>query len=351
MIKGNHINGKKSVLGKPRMKTKIRRAAILLAAIFAAPSLVLSPAFAATPKNTTANNSPNTLKVSPVRTDIEIPAGTSKKVDTYLTNLTDTPITVKPISNDFIAGDERGTPALILDADQFAPTHSLKKFMNTLPDTTIPAKQTKTISVTITVPKDAQAGGYFGAIRFAPTDPNGGGQVNLSASVASLILMTVPGPATEKLILSSFDIQQNAQTNSYFKTPDNLQVAFRMQNQGNIQQGPFGKVSVLKDGKVVQEEDFNIDTPREMVLPDSARRWEIPLKNIEKFGHYTVKGTFTYGSKNETLEVTKSFWVIPTTYIIGTIAAVVVLMLLITLIVWLIIRRVRGGGKMKMRRY
>lgn len=333
------------------MKTKIRRVALLLVATLATSSLVLSSAFAATPKNTAANNSPNTLMVSPVRTDIEVPAGTSKKVDTYLTNLTDTPITVRPISNDFIAGDERGTPALILDADKFAPTHSLKKFMNTLPDTTIPAKQTKTISVTITVPKDAQAGGYFGALRFAPTDPNGGGQVNLSASVASLILMTVPGPTTEKLVLSSFDIQQNGQTNTYFKTPEDLQVAIRMQNQGNIQQGPFGKISVVSGDKVVYDTDFNIDTPREMILPDSARRWEVPLKNIEKFGHYTVKATFTYGSKNETLEVTKTFWVIPTTYIIAAIAAVVVLILLITLIVWLIIRKVRGGGKMKMRRY
>lgn len=332
------------------MKTKIRRAAVLLVTAVTALFLVVPTSSAATPTNNSANNSPNTLKVSPVRTDIEIPAGTSKKVDTYLTNLTSTPITVKPISNDFIAGDERGTPALILDADKFAPTHSLKRFMNTLPDTTIPAKQTKTITVTITVPKDAQSGGYFGALRFAPTDPNGGGQVNLSASVASLILMTVPGPAVEELELTNFDVQQNGQANSYFRTPDNLEVAFRFKNNGNIQQGPFGKLSVLKDDKVVFENDFNIDTPREMVLPDSARRWEIPLQNIEEFGHYTVKATFTYGSKNETIEVTKTFWVIPFAWIIGAIAGAVVLLLLIIFIIWRIVRRARGGGKMRMGR-
>lgn len=320
------------MLVKQRVKASI---VMVVAAVLSVALLGVSVSAAS--KTSKTNNSPSTLKVSPVRADIEIPAGTTKKVSTTVSNLTDSPITIRPIENDFIAGDEKGTPALILDANKYAPTHSLKRFMVPLSDVTIPAKQTKTIDVVISVPKGAQPGGYFGAVRFAPTTPGSGAQVNMEASVASLILMTVPGDAVEKMNLTNFDVQQNGKTNSRFATPDNLQIATRFENKGSVQLGPFGSVTVTQGDKVVYTADFNTNTPREMVLPDSARRWEIPLKNIGTFGNYTVKAVFTYGKKNQTIEATRSFWVIPQALIIAAAVGVVVLILLIAGI-WFFLR-------------
>ncbi len=342
MIESNYVNGDQAVLARQRVRMNLRMIV----------GLVLGVALLATINTSlvSAQATANTLKVSPVRSDVQIQPGTSQTVKTTVTNLTDQPITVRPIENDFIAGDERGTPALILDENQFAPTHSLKRFMKPLADVTIPAGQAKTISVTIDVPKDAQAGGYFGAVRFAPTNPDSGGQVNLSASVASLILMTVPGPATEDLQLTSFTVQQNGKNGTFFRSPDNLQAAFRFQNKGNVQLGPFGKISVKKGDKVVYEADFNNKNPRDVILPDSARRWEVALNNIDSFGHYTVSGTLTYGQKNQSIEVNESFWVVPMAVIIG---AIVGMLLLIGIIVgvWLFLRsykrrvlRNHGGG-------
>lgn len=275
----------------------------------------------------------NTLKVSPVRTDVEIKAGGSGDVPITITNLTDSDVLVAPIENDFVQGDENGTPSIILDAGQFAPTHSLKRFMAPLSNVTVPANGSAVVKVKITVPANAQAGGYFGALRFAPTTPDGGGQVNLSASVASLILLTVPGPVTQQLNLTDFSLQQGSKLGTDFRTPNDLKVVFRFENKGNIQLGPFGKISVTQGDKLVYDYDFNQDTPRDVVLPDGARKWEVPLQKIGDFGHYTVHATFTYGTDNKTIEVERSFWVIPTAYIIGAIAAVVVL---IGLIVWLV---------------
>ncbi|MEO5950599.1 MAG: DUF916 domain-containing protein [Candidatus Saccharimonadales bacterium] len=286
-------------------------------------------------------NTANTLKVSPVRTDIEIKPGENKTVKTTVTNLTSLPITVSPIENDFVSGDERGTPSLILDANTYAPTHSLKRFMTPLPSVTIPPKQAKTINVVITVPLSAQAGGYFGAIRFAPTSPDGGGQVNLSASVASLILLSVPGNTVEKLALTNFDIQQNGMTGSNFSSLDNLQATVRFENKGNIQIGPFGKVSVKQGDKVVYDTDFNTKDPRDVILPDGARRWDIPLSNTGGFGQYTVIATFTYGKNNQTIEVSKSFWVIPQSLIIAAGIGIIIFIGII-IIIWLFIRKRRS---------
>jgi hypothetical protein len=324
--------GKHKVLVKQRIQTNIRVLMALIAAVFL---FAGSQAFAQTPNNT--SDLGNVLKVSPVRSDIEIKQGTSQTLKVTISNLTSAPITLKPITNDFIAGDERGTPALILDEDKYAPTHSLKRFMKPLQNITIEANKARTVDVVISVPKDAQAGGYFGAIRFTPVGADGGGQVNLSGSVASIILVTAPGPAVEKMTITNFDIQQNGKAGSTFSTPDNLQISARFLNAGNIQLGPFGKVSVTQRDNVVYATDFNTESPRDMILPDSARRWEIPLDKIGTFGNYTVSATFTYGTKNQTIEVKKSFWVIPQTLIVAVIVGVIVLIALIAGI-WFFLR-------------
>jgi hypothetical protein len=333
MMESNHVIGKHSVLTKKRIRQSIGMAMV---AAFAFAALLSSQSFAQA-----ASTSTNVIKVSPVRSDVQIEPGATKTVQMTVSNLTNAPITVSPIENDFISADEKGAPALILDANTYAPTHSLKRFLVKINDVTIPANKAVTISVVISVPKGTQAGGYFGAIRFAPTSPSDGGQVNLSPNVASLVLLTVPGPTTEKLNLSNFDIQQNGHTGTTFQNADNLTAFIRFENKGNIQEGPFGKISVKNGKSVVYETDFNVTEPRDQILPDGARRWEIPLKDVGTFGYYTVTGTLTYGQKNETIEISKSFWVIPQSYIIGAIIALVLLIALIIFTIFFIRHRIR----------
>lgn len=313
------------------------------------PSLTPAVASAATAATSTKNTT-NTLKISPVRSDTTIEAGKSGKITAQVTNVTNAPMIVHPIQNDFVAGDEKGTPAIILDENSYAPTHSLKRFMVPIQDISIPAGQTKEVVVTITVPKNAQAGGYFGAIRFAPASSDSSKSVNLSASAASLILMTVPGPTTEKLKLTNFDVQQDGSTGSNFRTPNDLKLLLRFQNQGNIQQAPFGQIYVQKGKKVVYTYNFNQSDPKETILPDSARRWELPLKNIGKFGKYTVSGTITYGSKGQSINLTKTIWIVPTGYIIGAIVGIVALIAIIVGI-WLFLRSYKRRILKKSRSY
>lgn len=302
----------------------------------------------------TVNNSTNTLKISPVRSDITIEAGKSAKVTVTISNLTATPVGLKPIENDFIAGDEKGTPSLILDENSYAPTHSLKRFMVPLKTITVPANSSQNVDVTIAVPKTAQAGGYYGALRFAPLTASGDQSVNLGASVASLILMTVPGPTTEKLLMTNFDIQQNGDTAGSFRTPDNINLFLRFKNEGNVQLAPFGQIYVKKGDKVLYKSDFNVEDPKQVVLPDSARRWEnIPLKGFGKFGKYTVGATFGYGTKGQNIEVEKTVWIIPSTYIVGGLIAIGILIALIVFIVLFLKgykKRVLRGSRGKRRR-
>lgn len=300
-------------------------------------SLAAPAAYAATaaPKSSAAsvNNSTNTLKISPVRSDISIEAGSAGKITVTVSNLTAAPVALKPIENDFVAGDEKGTPSLILDENSYAPTHSLKRFMVPLKTVTVPAHSAQNVDVNIVVPKSAQAGGYYGAIRFAPLTASGDQSVNLGASVASLILMTVPGPVEEKLSMTNFDIQQDGSNGASFRTPDNISLFLRFKNDGNIQEAPFGQIYVKKGDKITYKTDFNTEDPKQVVLPDSARRWDVPLKGFGKFGKYKVGATFGYGTKGQNIEIEKTVWIIPSTYIIGGLIAIGVLIALIVFIV------------------
>jgi hypothetical protein len=311
-------------------------------------------AFAVTPPASKSNNI-NTLKISPVRSDLTIAPGKSSTVTMKVTNLTKSPMTIQAIENDFIAGDEKGTPALILDANKYAPTHSLKRYMVPLTNVTIPANGTQDVKLTINVPASAKPGGYYGAVRFAPVTGDGSASVNLNASAASIILMTVPGEMVEQLNMTNFDIKQDSKiVNGLINSPDKMGISVRFENKGSVQVAPFGQVYVKQGDKVVYSYDFNQNNPREMILPDSARRWDVPLDKLGAFGKYTISATFTYGSKNKSIEVSKTIWIVPVTYIIAGVVGVIVLILLIVGI-WFFLRSYKrrilrshghhGGGR------
>jgi hypothetical protein len=275
------------------------------------------------------------LKISPVETEVTIDRGGTSVVKTYVTNTTKTTIDVEPVENDFVAGNsENGTPYLILGANSYASVHSLKRFMQPLP-TTVPIApgQDKEIDLTIDVPNSAQAGGYYGAIRFTSGGADASKSVSLSPSAATLILLTVPGNLVEKLALQNFNIEQDGSSKANFRNSKNLSLEFSFKNEGNIHESPFGQIYVKKGVKVVYSDNFNQNQPQQVVLPDSSRQWTQHLKGIGGFGKYTIGATFTYGSKGASIQITKTIWIVPLGYIIAGIAVIVGVILLVSIII------------------
>jgi hypothetical protein len=295
-----------------------------LSALVVAISAIL-PATAATP---TANG--NGMKVSPVRTDLTINPGQTQTVTVNIQNVTNSPATLQVLVNDFVAGkDESGQPAIILDANKFAPSHSLKRYIADIPDITLNANEQKAIKVTISIPKDAAGGGYFGAIRFAPASIDNTKNIALSASVGSLILVRVPGDIKDDLRLVSLDVRRGTSAQVLFTSNTDLKEAARFENKGNVQEQPFGKVVLKKGSKVLQTVEINNIEPRGNVLPDSIRRFEVDLNKVGSFGKYTVQGNFGYGTSGQLLSGQTTFYVIPLALIILAIALVLVILFLI----------------------
>lgn len=272
------------------------------------------------------NKGSSTLKVAPLRTDITVDPGDTKTVKITITNPTDRDLRVRPVQNDFVAEGENGAPAFMLNEGEAASKYSLKKYLSPLDNIDLPASETVTLDVQLVIPANADAGGYFGAIRFEPVDAATGGQVNLNTSIASLILLRVSGDAPERLSLTDFEVQQRGRTSKWFTTDDNLSTLVRFENGGAVQLGPIGKISIMKGDDVAFEHNFNQGEQTDVILPDSARRWSVPVDEVGGFGKYTATATFSYGSKNETVEIDYSFWIIPRTVIISVVVGVIVLL-------------------------
>ena len=144
-------------------------------------------------------------------------------------------------------------------------------------------------------------------------------------------MVKVPGDIKEQLSIASFDARVNDRPSTFFLRNKDIDAVVRFQNQGNIQEQPFGKI-LLKNhsGKVLGAYEVNGVAPPGNVLPDSIRKFSIPLGNkVGSFGQYKLEGNFGYGTSGQLLSASTTFYVIPMWMIIAFIAVVLLLAFLV----------------------
>lgn len=275
----------------------------------------------------------NGLRVSPVRSNITLSPGSVRTVNIYITNVTTETSVIQGVVNDFTSRkDETGSPAVIFDPNQYAASHSLKRFTTPLGKYTLNPGQTITVPVEIKIPTNAAGGGYFGAIRFYPASIVNGPKINvsLSGSVGSLILVKVPGDLKEMMTIKSFEVTQQDSSSSIFTSNKGLNSTIRFENRGNVHEQPFGKILVRdRSGKILYQKEVNNAVPPSNVLPDSVRKFDVPLKNVGSFGKFKVEGNFGYGSSGQLLTAATTFYVIPKWMIASIIALILLILFLI----------------------
>lgn len=274
----------------------------------------------------------NGLRVSPVRSDATIDVGKTKTVNITVTNITTESADFMAIINDFTASaDESGQPAIILNPDQFAANHSLKRYIKDIPSFTLAAGQQKIVPVLITIPANAAGGGYYGAVRFAPTAADGDNRtVTLAGSVGSLILVKVPGDIKSQMSIVSFDAREGDTAKSLFFNHTKISSVVRFQNQGNIQEQPFGKVLLKnRSGKVLAQYEVNNADSRGNVLPDSIRKFNTKLDKVGSFGMFKLEGNFGYGTTGQLMSASTTFYVVPTSFILVFVGLILLVLFLV----------------------
>lgn len=313
-----------------------------LLSIFVAVVLLTAFGMLALAKPTNAQGA-NGFVISPVRQELTIEKGKSQTVTLYIANATKLSATVRVIVNDFEANDEEnGQPRILLDEDASATGNSFKSLVGDLPDIELGPEGKAELPVTLSVPANAQAGGYYGLIRVVSKDNTNDKNVGLSASVGTTFLVKVPGELTEKLELVEFTAAKNGSTGRFFINSGEIKLMTRLRNTGNIHVKPFGKVTITNNsGKVVETYEFNNVDPRANILPNSIRKFEDKLKNQKWLGKYTISANLGYGTAGSLITAKNTFWVVPTWVIIVG----VILILAILLGLYIVYRKFTSGRK------
>jgi hypothetical protein len=282
--------------------------------------LILSisvPEAAALTSATTASapNVGQALEIAPPLITLTANPGQVIKTTIQLRDITKSNLAVTNEIDDFVAAGEDGTPKILTGDDSNNP-FQLKQWISPLPAFTLTPDQIQNLPVTISIPTNASPGGHYGVIRFTGIPPQlKGTGVSLSASIGSLVLLTVNGNLVHKLSVTQFATSQNNKDGKLFQsTPLNFVV--KLQNSGNIQEEPEGQILVTDMfGKPVASSSINV--PPRNVLPDSTRLFtgvldHTNLGSKKLFGLYHAKLLVRYGSGyGQTTTAETTFWVIP----------------------------------------
>lgn len=254
------------------------------------------------------------LSISPTRFFLTPQAGSTDTVRISVKNVTSATITANPVINDFTSDNDTGTPQIVVDENR-DDLPSIKPFFGELESFEIEPDQTVTKEFTVEIPSDTPAGGYYGLLRFLAT-PEGvvgpdDGQVALTASLGSVILIEVPGDITEQVQVQSILFYRKDVAGTFFSSqPEQIGVQIRNQGNGFIQ--PFGKVSVKNPfGKEILQYELNNITPRGNILPSSTRTFRENLSGVSLPGRYVATADVSFGNGSQVLTIKESFWYLP----------------------------------------
>lgn len=165
------------------------------------------------------------------------------------------------------------------------------------------------IPVTITVPADAEPGGFYGSIlvsteRTPEANGEGGSRSPIIARIGSLVFLTVRG-----------DIEVGGETKSISTVGDKwwhekgpIDFSILYENTGAIHVNPYGELSITN---MLGEEVGFVELDPWFVLPKSLRSREITWDREFLLGRYTVTAKINRGYDDKIDEVTTTFWVLP----------------------------------------
>ena len=264
--------------------------------------------------STSAGSPGQGLEISPPLIQLSANPGQTVSVKINVRDITTGELIAKGEADDFGASSNESGEPQILEHENGETRYSLKYWIPSVPDLDLQPQQLKTADIAINVPANAEPGGHYGVIRFTAVPPNlQGTGVALSASVGSLVLLTVNGPITHNLSLVQFSSGQQSKNDNWttqksFETGP-IDFLVRVHNGGSVHEQPVGQI-VVKNTWGHQISTMIVNPNGGNVLPDSIRRFTTTLSNKKLFGYYTATLSLTYAG-NQHVNGSLHFWVIP----------------------------------------
>ena len=318
------------------------------------------------------------IVLTPPKFEFDADPGQTINSVVKITNQNSSSLVLTSEAKDFIASGETGTPTFV-DPGEGNEAISLASWININDQQPVVVRPGQKVEIpfTITVPENAEPGGKYGTMFFAP--PAGEGQLSVVQKIGSLILVRVSGEIVEEGQLDTFGAYPanlpgeeipNTSSDFFFEKPP-VDFAVRYENTGNVQVKPQGKIEIFNTfggqvtpaGVLTIINEGGVELRKEIVdyVPVNDGRGNVLAKSFRTFnaswngipywykeedgtkvikykgypiGLYTAELSLT-GAKGETITESIKFFVFPAKEILGgLLAAVVAIFALIKYRAW-----------------
>jgi hypothetical protein len=276
------------------------------------------------------------LTVSPVRVEIDGNPGQTLRGEMEVYNEQPEDKTFYSSFENFEPSGDTGSPKFIGD------TGNLSTWIKTSDQINIAPEEKIIVPYTITIPENAEPGGYFAAIFWGEQNPAAvqGGEVSIGGKLGVLVLLRVNGDIHEEAGISDFITTDSKRL--FTMLP--IGFSYRFTNKGQDRVAPLGDLTIKNTfGATVATLKANESEGN--VLPNSTRTFKQTWGKDEPqpaatffavakqqltsfhFGFYKAEVAVVWGSENTLTTATTWFLMFP--WQLLSIAAVLLLILLI----------------------
>ncbi|MEK7592168.1 MAG: hypothetical protein AAB508_02105 [Patescibacteria group bacterium] len=222
------------------------------------------------------------LTVSPARVEITGDPGTTLQGEISLFNEQEGARTFFTSFENFEPSGDTGAPHFI------GRKNGLATWIQAESKVMLASGQRAVVPFLITIPQNAEPGGYFAAVFFGSQEPEatGGGQVSVGGKIGVLILLRVSGEVEEGGGLLAFTTKEKQK---FFST---LPVAFayRINNTGGDRTVPHGEVTI-KNTLQITSAKLLANDKEGSVLPNSTRKFEVIWGEVSQPANTTEQNT------------------------------------------------------------
>lgn len=213
------------------------------------------------------------LTVSPSKIELKGDPGQVVNGEFELLNEQKNDITFYSSYENFEASGEDGAPNFVVG------NYDLATWIKSDSSVTLKAGEYKKIPFTISIPKNADAGGHFAAVFWGTNPPaaNGETSVSIGAKTGILVLLTVSGEVKEGGNLLGFSTKDNQRV--FNSLP--VDFYYRFQNGGGDRLKPVGTVKI-KNMFWMTAAEFDANKNSGNVLPNSTRRFLTTWDGVSK---------------------------------------------------------------------
>ena len=292
---------------------KFKSIPILLATIL---FVLSSPGF-----QTVSAQAPVSIKISPLTFKYSLDKGEKKSDLISITNRSKFEVQIQSQVEDFVMGDEEGTPQFL---PQGSGTTSLATWVKvSLSKFTLAPLETKAVSFQISVPKDAEPGGHYAAIFFKTLPKKAVKETTLGVAgrVGTLVLVEVTGEVKKTGEIVEFKAPKIVN-----RGPVNFKVRFK--NTGTVHFQPKGAIKI---SSWFNKNLAEIPLQEHEVLPNSIRllwgKWDCRYL----FGLYKANLEMKDG-EGKVLTASVRFFAFPWKIVLIVLAGIFILFVILRLL-------------------